>query len=409
MSLIVQKYGGSSVANIDRIESVAERITRAREHDNRIVVVVSAMAGETDRLLDLARAVSHPNRPNPRELDALLSTGEITACTLLCMALEKRGVTARSLHGGQAGIHSSGSHFRARINDINTERVTNELDDGRIPVVAGFQAINEVGDVTTLGRGGTDTTAVAMAAALEARECQIYKDVDGVYTTDPKVAPEARRLTRLTHEEMLELAGQGSKVVQNRAVEFAGKYNVPIRVLSSFIDGPGTLISRGSPELKSARIAGIAFNRDEAVITVAGAPAGPATASEVLGPVADAEIEVDMIVQNAERDGLVDISFTVHRDRYAEALDILRTRKSGLDGATISGNGQVAKLALVGVGLRSHADVASQMFRTLADCGFAVHLVSTSEIKVAVLIDEEKVEEGVRVLHKAFKLDVDPA
>ncbi|MEE8118381.1 MAG: aspartate kinase, partial [Gammaproteobacteria bacterium] len=395
MSLIVQKYGGSSVANIDRIESVAERITRWREQGKRLVIVVSAMAGETDRLLDLARAISHPNRPNPRELDALLSSGETTACTLLCMALEKRGVTARSLQAAQAGIYSSGSHFRARINDIDTGRVNSELDSGRIPIVAGFQAINEAGDVTTLGRGGTDTTAVAMAAAMDAEECQIYKDVDGVYTTDPKIAPEARRLTRLTHEEMLELAGQGSKVVQNRAVEFAGKYNVSIRVLSSFIDGPGTLITRGSPELESARIAGIAFNRDEALITVAGAPAGPGTASEILGPVADAEIEVDMIVQTTSREGLIDLSFTLHRDRYAEALDILRARKSGLDGASISGNGQVAKLALVGVGLRSHADVASQMFRTLADCGITVHMVSTSEIKVAVLIDEEKIEEGV--------------
>ena len=404
MALIVQKYGGTSVGSIERIEAVAEKVQRYREQGHRLVVVVSAMSGETDRLLGLARQISE--RPVPRELDVLLSTGEQVTIALLSMALEKRGVPARSYTGSQVHILTDNAHNKARIQEIDARKVREDLEAGRVVVVAGFQGVDEAGNITTLGRGGSDTTAVALAAALGADECQIFTDVDGVYTTDPRVVPEARRLDRITFEEMLEMASLGSKVLQIRAVEFAGKYNVPLRVLSSFEEGEGTLITYEDEEMENPLISGIAFNRDEAQITVLGVPDQPGIAAKLLGPVADANIEIDMIVQNVAPDGqTTDFTFTVNRGDYEKALDILKDVARELGAVEVSGDNRIVKISLVGVGMRSHAGIAATMFRALAEEGINIRMISTSEIKISVVVDEKYLELGVRALHEAFHLD----
>jgi aspartate kinase len=407
MALIVQKYGGTSVGNLERIENVAEKVIGWRERGHHMVVVVSAMSGETDRLIGLAKGITP--RPNPRELDVLMATGEQVTIALLCIALEKRGCPARSYTGGQVRIITDNAFNKARIEDVESAAMRADLEAGRIVVVAGFQGVDEDGNITTLGRGGSDTTGVALAAALKADECQIYTDVDGVYTTDPRVVPEARRLDRITFEEMLEMASLGSKVLQIRSVEFAGKHNVPLRVLSTFQEGPGTLITfeeafEAEP-MEKALISGIAFNRDEAKLTVLGVPDRPGIAFSILGPVSDANIEVDMIVQNVGRDGTTDFTFTVHRNDYERALEILRQHASQLGAREVSGDAKIAKLSLVGIGMRSHAGVASKMFQALAKEGINIRMISTSEIKISVVVDEKYLELGVRALHEVFGLD----
>ena len=401
--LIVQKYGGTSVGSLDLIRRVAERVHAACSNGTQIVVVVSAMGDSTDRLVDLARGIC--GEPDAREMDVLLSTGEQVSMALLCMAMRARGCLARSYTGPQVRVLTSNVHGRARIVDVETQRLRADLDAGLVPVVAGFQGVDEDGDITTIGRGGSDTTAVALAVALHADECQILTDVDGVYTTDPRMVPQARRLDRVTFDEMLELAGQGSRVLHLRSVEFASKYNVPLRVASSFAPGPGTLICREEPRVEAPVVSGIAFNRDEAEITVAGVPDVPGTAHRLLRPVSDANIELDMIVLNAPRDGKVDLTFTVHRDDYAAALKLVAAAAATLGGASVSGHNDVAKLSVVGVGMRSHAGVATRLFETLAREQINVRLVSTSEIKISVLVDEPALERGVRSLHTAFGLD----
>ena len=405
MALIVQKYGGTSVGSPERIRAVAERVIRYRQQGHRLVVVVSAMSGETDRLLGLAGAIT--DRPPPRELDVLLATGEQVTIALLSMALEAQGVPARSYTGQQVHIQTDSAHNKARIQAIESARVGADLDAGRVVVVAGFQGVDEQGNITTLGRGGSDTTAVALAAALGADECQIFTDVDGVYTTDPRVVPEARRLERITFEEMLEMASLGSKVLQIRAVEFAGKYNVPLRVLSSFEEaGEGTLITYEEAGMEQAQISGIAFNRDEAKLTVLGVPDQPGVAHLILGPIAAANIEVDMIVQNVAPDGATtDFTFTVHRNDYERALEILRRTAEELGAREVSGDDRIVKLSLVGVGMRSHAGIAATMFETLAREGINIRMISTSEIKISVVVDEKYLELGVRALHEAFELE----
>ena len=403
MALIVQKYGGTSVADPKRIENVARKVIAMRKKGHQMVVVVSAMSGETNRLLALAKEMSP--RPNPRELDVILATGEQVTIGLLAIALEAQGCPAQSYTGAQVHILTDSAYNKARILDIDAERLRRDLADGRVIVVAGFQGVDEHGNITTLGRGGSDTTGVALAAALKADECQIYTDVDGVYTTDPRVVPQARRLDRVTYEEMLEMASLGAKVLQIRSVEFASKYNVPLRVLSSFEDGPGTLITAEDENMEQALISGIAFNRDEAKLTVLGVPDQPGVASRILGPVADANIEVDMIVQNVAEDATTDFTFTVHRNDYEKALEILQRIASGLGAREVSGDNKIVKVSLVGVGMRSHAGIASKMFRTLADEGINIRMISTSEIKISVVIDEKYLELSVRALHSAFGLD----
>ena len=406
MALIVQKYGGTSVGTPERIKSVAARVARFKAAGHQLVVVVSAMSGETDRLITLVKQVQLD--PDPREFDVVVSTGEQVTIGLLCMALLERGVSARSYTGGQVRIHTDSSHTKARIKKIDEDRMRADLADGRLVVVAGFQGVDAEGNVTTLGRGGSDTTAVALAAALKADECQIYTDVDGVYTTDPRIVPEARRLKSITFEEMLELASLGSKVLQIRSVEFAGKYKVRMRVLSSFEEeGEGTLITFEEDEkMEQAVISGIAFNRDEAKITVMGVPDRPGIAYAILGPIGEANIEVDMIIQNASVNGTTDLSFTVHRDDYQKALDVLRRQvKDHIKAVDISGDNKICKVSMVGVGMRTHAGIASQMFRILAEEGINIQMISTSEIKISVVIDEKYMELAVRALHKAFALD----
>ena len=405
MSLIVQKYGGTSVGSTERIEAVAERVKRSRDQGHQLVVVVSAMSGETNRLIGLAKAITES--PNPRELDVLVSTGEQVTIALLAMALEKIGVPARSYTGGQVHIRTDNAFSKARIQEIDDARVRYDLEHGLVVVVAGFQGVDEDGNITTLGRGGSDTTAVAMAAALRADECQIYTDVDGVYTTDPRVEPRARRLDRITFEEMLEMASLGSKVLQIRSVEFAGKYKVPLRVLSSFEEGPGTLITLEEEGMEDARISGIAFSRDEAKLTIRGVPDQPGVAYRIVGPIGDANIEVDMIVQNISHDGTTDFTFTVHRNEFRKALEILRSTAATLGAREVEGDDKIVKLSLVGVGMRSHAGIASAMFKALADERINIQMISTSEIKVSVVVDEKYLELGVRALHAAFGLDKD--
>jgi aspartate kinase len=405
MALIVQKYGGTSVGTTERIENVAQRVAQSHARGDRICVTVSAMSGETNRLVDLGNAID-PGADR-READVLLSTGEQVTIALLSMALQKLGCPARSFTGGQAGILTDSAHSKARILDIDATRLHAQLDDGRVCVVAGFQGRDGDGNITTLGRGGSDTTAVALAAALKADECQIYTDVDGVYTTDPRVEPRARRLERITFEEMLEMASLGSKVLQIRAVEMAGKYNVPLRVLSSFEDGPGTLITYEEDGMEQPLISGIAFNRDEAQLTMAGVPDKPGIAHAVLGPIADANIEVDMIVQNVGDDASTDLTFTVHRNDYDRALEIIRRVGQEIGATDVTGDNTIAKLSLVGVGMRSHAGIASQMFEALASVGINIRMISTSEIKISVVVDDKFLELGVRTLHEAFGLAAD--
>ena len=406
MSLIVQKFGGTSVGTADRIKNVAARVARFAAAGHSLVVVVSAMSGETNRLIGLARELQA--EPDPRELDVVVSTGEQVTVGLLCMALIDLGLKARSYTGAQVRIHTDSAHTKARIRKIDEEGMRADLAEGTVVVVAGFQGVDDDGNITTLGRGGSDTTAVALAAALKADECQIYTDVDGVYTTDPRIVPEARRLTTVTFEEMLEMASLGSKVLQIRSVEFAGKYKVRLRVLSSFEEkGEGTLITFEEDEkMEQAVISGIAFNRDEAKITVMGVPDRPGIAYAILGPVGDANVDVDMIIQNASVDGLTDFSFTVHRAEYQKALDVLNKQvKNHIKAADIRGDSKICKVSMVGVGMRTHAGIASQMFRTLAEEGINIQMISTSEIKISVVIDEKYLELAVRTLHKAFGLD----
>ena len=402
MALIVQKYGGTSVGTTERIENVAAKVKRAVDAGNQLVVVVSAMSGETNRLIGLASDIT--DSPSAREMDVLVSTGEQVTIALLSMALQKIGCEARSYTGGQVHIRTDSAHSKARIQDIDDARVRADLEAGRVVVVAGFQGVDEQGNITTLGRGGSDTTAVAMAAALKADECQIFTDVDGVYTTDPRVEPKARRLNKITFEEMLEMASLGSKVLQIRAVEFAGKYNVPLRVLSSFEEGEGTLITFEEENMEQAKISGIAFNRDESQLTIRGVPDQPGVAYNILGPIADANVEIDMIVQNTAQDGTTDFTFTVHRNDFNKAMGVLEKVSQDLGGREVKGNDSIVKISLVGVGMRSHAGIASKMFKALSDEGINICMISTSEIKISVVVDEKYLELGVRSLHQAFGL-----
>jgi aspartate kinase len=405
MALYVMKYGGTSVGSVERIRKVADQVSAVRAGGDDAVVVVSAMSGETNRLVAMAREIM-PATVDTRELDVLLSTGEQVTIALLSMALKSVGCDARSFTGAQVRVLTDDAHSKARIVDINTDRLRADIDAGCVPVVAGFQGVDEQGDITTLGRGGSDTSAVALAAVLGADECRIYTDVDGVYTTDPRVESRARRLDRITFEEMLEMASLGSKVLQIRAVEFAGNYNVPLRVLSSFEPGPGTLITYDTEddEMEQAVVSGIAFARDEAQVTITGVPDRPGIAYAILGPISDLNIVVDMIIQNVGADGLTDFTFTVNREDYQRVIEHLQSQSSELGGGSVSGDDRVVKVSVVGVGMRSHAGIASRMFRALSEAGINLRLISTSEIKVSVVIDEKYLELGVRSLHEEFEL-----
>ena len=406
MALIVQKYGGTSVGSPDRIKNVARKVAKFRAEGHQVVVVVSAMSGETNRLIALTKEVAA--NPSPRELDVVVSTGEQVTIGLLCMALEDAGVPAKSYTGGQVKILTDSLHTKARILNIDDAPVRRDLDEGKVVVVAGFQGVDEHGNITTLGRGGSDTTGVALAAALKADECQIYTDVDGVYTTDPRIVPEARKLDTITFEEMLEMASLGSKVLQIRSVEFAGKYKVKLRVLSSFEDreGEGTLITvEEDKNMEQPVISGIAFSRDEAKLTVTGVPDKPGIAYQILGPIADANIDVDMIIQNVGHDGTTDFSFTVGRGDLAKALKVLEGVRTHIGARAVESDSSMCKVSIVGVGMRSHPGVASQMFRTLAEEGINIQMISTSEIKISVAIEDKYLELAVRALHKAFGLE----
>ena len=413
MALIVQKFGGTSVGSSERIRNVARRVAKWKQAGHDVVVVPSAMAGETNRLIALAKEIQ--GEPDPRELDVVASTGEQVTIGLLSMALVALGVKAKSYTGAQVRVLTDSAFTKARIVDIDEQRLRADIAKGYVPVVAGFQGMDEAGNITTLGRGGSDTSAVALAAAHKADECQIFTDVDGVYTTDPRIVPEARRLATVTFEEMLEMASLGSKVLQIRSVEFAGKYRVRLRVLSSLTDPTlaiaeeaksGTLITFEEDEkMEQAVISGIAFSRDEAKITVMGVPDRPGIAYAILGPIADANIDVDMIIQNASVEGMTDFSFTVPRGDYTKAMDIAQKVQAHIKAKAIVGDNRVAKVSMVGVGMRSHVGIASQMFRTLAEEGINIQMISTSEIKISVVIDEKYLELAVRVLHKAFGLD----
>lgn len=405
MGLFVQKYGGTSVGSVERIEAVADKVAGFRGQGHDIVVVLSAMSGETNRLIDMAQDIQ--KEPDPRELDVLVSTGEQVTIALLCMALKQRGLDARSYTGGQVKILTDNAHTKARIQDIDVAPMRADLDAGRVVVVAGFQGVDEQGNITTLGRGGSDTSGVALAAALKADECQIYTDVDGVYTTDPRVCDGAQRLDKITFEEMLEMASQGSKVLQIRAVEFAGKYSVPLRVLSSFKDGPGTLIAldEGDDSVEQPVVSGIAFNRDEAKLTISGVPDTPGVAARILAPIGAANIEVDVIVQNTAADKTTDLTFTVHRNDIEKARTVLESIATEVGAGNVSADDKIAKVSVVGVGMRSHAGVASTMFEALAADNINIQMITTSEIKIAVIIDERYLELAVRSLHQAFGLD----
>lgn len=404
MALYVQKYGGTSVGSVERIQQVADKVKGFRDQGHDIVVVVSAMSGETNRLISMANEMQ--DKPSPREMDVLVSTGEQVTIALLCMALSERQCPARSYTGGQVKIQTDSSHTKARIQNIDVDNMRRDLNGGRVVVVAGFQGVDDEGNITTLGRGGSDTTGVALAAALKADECQIYTDVDGVYTTDPRVVDNARRLNEITFEEMLEMASLGSKVLQIRAVEFAGKYNVPLRVLHSFKEGPGTLITTESEDtMEQPVISGIAFNRDEAKLTITGVPDVPGVASKILGPISEANVEVDMILQNVSAEGLTDFTFTVHRNDYDLAFSTLKRIAENLNAKGAIGSEKIAKVSIVGVGMRSHAGVASRMFESLANENINIQMISTSEIKVSVVIDEKYLELAVRALHSTFDMD----
>jgi aspartate kinase len=401
--LIVQKYGGTSMGSPERIEHVARKVASWREKGHQVVVVVSAMSGETDRLLKLAKGINP--RGSAREFDQIAATGEQVTIGLLALALEKIGVPARSYTGAQVAIRTDSAFMKARIQAIDADRLLADCSKGIVPVVAGFQGLAPDGSIATLGRGGSDTTGVALAAALKADECQIYTDVDGVYTTDPRVEPKARRLDKVTFEEMLEMASLGSKVLQIRSVEFAGKYKVPLRVVSTFVDGPGTLITLEEDNVEQPLVSGIAFNRDEAQVTMAGVPDRPGIAAAILGPVGEANIEVDMIVQNVGADGSTDFTFTVHRNDYERTLEVMRKVAAELGAQGVKGASDIVKVSLVGVGMRSHAGIASKMFTALAAAGINIRMISTSEIKISVVIDEMYLELAVRTLHKAFGLE----
>jgi len=407
MALYVYKFGGTSVGTVERIKAVADKVKQAHDLGDQIVVVVSAMSGETNRLIGLAKDTQQ--NPNEREMDVLLSTGEQVTVALLSMALHELGCDACSYTGGQVKILTDSSHTKARIRKIDDAHIRANLNDGKVVVVAGFQGVDEHGNITTLGRGGSDTTAVALAAALKADECHIYTDVDGVYTTDPRVEPKARRLDKITFEEMLEMASLGSKVLQIRSVEFAGKYNVALRVLSSFTEGKGTLITYEESQVESALISGIAFNRDEAKLTINGVPDLPGVAFKILGPIADANIEIDMIIQNIADDKTTDFTFTVHRNDYQRAKTLLDQTCAELGARNVTGDDNIVKVSIVGVGMRSHAGIASTMFKTLADEGINIRMISTSEIKISVVVDEKYLELAVRALHAAFELDQEKA
>jgi aspartate kinase len=404
MALLVQKYGGTSVGTTERIKAVADKVKRFKEKGDDVVVVVSAMSGETNRLIGLSKDIM--GEPTPREMDVLVSTGEQVTIALLAMALNDLGCKAVSYTGAQVRITTDTAHTKARIVSIDEHAMRADLDAGRVIVVAGFQGVDEAGNITTLGRGGSDTTAVALAAALKADECQIYTDVDGVYTTDPRVVDSARRMDKITFEEMLEMASLGSKVLQIRAVEFAGKYAVPLRVLSSFKEGPGTLITiEDDGSMEQPVVSGIAFNRDEAKLTLVGVPDIPGIASKILRPISDQNIEVDMIVQNVGLDKKTNFTFTVHRDDYKRAKSVLDEVCTSLQAEASVGDNDIAKISIVGVGMRSHAGVATKMFESLSEEGINIQMISTSEIKISVVIDEKYLELAVRTLHSAFDLD----
>ena len=403
MALLVYKFGGTSVGSAERIKAVADKVKKAQDSGNQLVVVLSAMSGETNRLIALAKQMQ--SQPTEREMDVLISTGEQVTVALLAMALHDLGCEAISYTGAQVKILTDSSFTKARIRKIDDAKLRKDLDAGKVVVVAGFQGVDELGNITTLGRGGSDTTAVAIAAALKADECHIYTDVDGVYTTDPRVEPKARRLDHITFEEMLEMASLGSKVLQIRSVEFAGKYNVALRVLSSFKEGNGTLITYEDTQMESALISGIAFNRDEAKLTITGVPDLPGVAFKILGPIADANIEVDMIVQNIADDATTDFTFTVDRKDYQRALALLEQTCADLGARKVTGDNTIVKVSIVGVGMRSHAGIASTMFKTLAEEGINIRMIATSEIKISVVVDEKYLELAVRALHAAFELD----
>ncbi|MBI5329596.1 MAG: aspartate kinase [Betaproteobacteria bacterium] len=408
MALIVQKYGGTSVGTIDRIRNVAQRVAKFKMLGHQVVVVLSAMSGETNRLIALAKEIQ--TVPDPREMDVLVSTGEQVTIALLAMALKDLGLKAKSYTGSQVRIVTDDAYTKARILSIDEENLRADLDAGHVVVVAGFQGVDETGNITTLGRGGSDTTGVALAAALKADECQIYTDVDGVYTTDPRIVPEARKLDAITFEEMLELASLGSKVLQIRSVEFAGKYKVKLRVLSSFVDingseGEGTLITFEEDSMEQAIISGIAFNRDEAKLTVLGVPDRPGIAAAILGPIADANIDVDMIVQNVGANNTTDFTFTVHRSEMKKALEVLAQVKEEIGAREVTSDDKIAKVSIVGVGMRTHAGIASKMFRSLAGENINIQMISTSEIKISVVVEDKYMELAVRVLHQAFELE----
>ncbi len=413
MALIVQKYGGTSVGSTERIRNVARRVAYFQKQGHQVVVVVSAMAGETNRLLGLAKEISA--HPDPRELDVVAATGEQVTIGLLAIALHELGLKAKSYTGGQVRILTDNAHTKARILEIDEANMRRDLESGSVVIVAGFQGVDAAGNITTLGRGGSDTSGVALAAALTADECQIYTDVDGVYTTDPRIVPEARRLSTVTFEEMLEMASLGSKVLQIRSVEFAGKYKVKMRVLSSFDDpesnAPGTLITFEEDDtMEQAIISGIAFNRDEAKISVMGVPDKPGIAYAILGPVAAANLDVDMIVQNIGASGHTDFSFTVNRSEYTQTLAVLeQVRGTSFTAREIIGDNRICKVSVIGIGMRSHTGIASKMFKALAEEGINIQMISTSEIKISVVIDEKYLELAVRVLHNVFELDKEPA
>ncbi|SHE23063.1 aspartate kinase [methanotrophic endosymbiont of Bathymodiolus puteoserpentis (Logatchev)] len=406
MAMYVYKFGGTSVGTVERIKAVAEKVKAVHDSGDQLVIVLSAMSGETNRLTDLAKQMQ--DNPVSREMDVLLSTGEQVTVALLSMALQELGCPACSYTGAQVRIETDSAHTKARIKRIDDARIHADLAAGKVVVVAGFQGMDEQGNITTLGRGGSDTTAVALAAALKADECHIYTDVDGVYTTDPRIEPKARRLDKITFEEMLEMASLGTKILQIRSVEFAGKYNVALRVLSSFSEGRGTLITYEESEVEQALISGIAFNKDEAKLTITGVPDIPGAAFKILGPIADANIEIDMIIQNVADDATTDFTFTVHRNDFVKAQEILTNICNNLEARAVTADDSIVKVSIVGVGMRSHAGIASKMFEVLGQEAINIRMISTSEIKISVVIDEKYLELAVRTLHKAFDLDKEP-
>ncbi len=401
--LIVQKYGGTSVGNPERIKNVAKRVVRAKEQGDQVVVVVSAMSGETDKLINLAAQIN--DNPDPREMDMLVSTGERVTIALLAMAIQALGHKAQSFTGRQAGIISDSIHTKARIERIHADRLTKAIQEDNIAVVAGFQGINEKSDVTTLGRGGSDLTAVAIAAALKADFCDIYTDVDGVYTTDPNMVPQARKLDKISYDEMLEMASSGAKVLQSRSVEFAKKYNVPVRVLSSFNDNPGTLVTKEDSEMENVVVSGVAYDKNQVKVTVSGVPDKPGVAAKIFGEIADNSIVVDMIIQNIGEGGLTDMSFTVTRTDVKKCMDVMKKVVSEIGAKGVSFKEEIAKISIIGVGMRSHSGVAAQMFSALAKEGINIMMISTSEIKISCVIDAKYTELAVRVLHETFHMD----